>query len=183
METWQLVDMTACARARHGPQVHFKGPLKKTHTRKPCHEPCPDVLHSLSFRSCPPHVLLLPPCCPSSLLSFSSWRAPLMLSYYPGRCPVTACPSFILLVCSWCFPSLFLLSSVVLLMSSFVFPLSCCCCALDAAFRGWAWGCGPPPQQFLRTKLFGVYAGIIVLACWLSAGEGHKEQPSKTTKH
>ena len=61
------------------------------------------------------------------LLLFSSWHAPL-LSFW--RCPVTACPSFVLLVCSCCLPSLILSSSVVLLMFSsglsVVLLLSCC---------------------------------------------------------
>ena len=45
-------------------------------------------------------------------------------------CPVTACPSSVFLVCSCCFPSLILLSSVVLPMPSsglsVVLLLSCC---------------------------------------------------------
>ena len=75
-------------------------------------------------------------------------------------CPVAACPSFVLLVCSCRFPSLLLLPFVVLLM---VLLLSCCCGAVYvAAFRCRGWGCGRPPQQqqLLPTKLFGV--GILV---------------------
>ena len=107
----------------------------------------------LFFYSChtllgrPPHDLLLPSYCPSSCI------------HWPGLpcCPFGVVRSF---------PSLILLSFVVVLMSPFFFLLSCCCRAVYVAFRGRGCGCGHPPQQqqqqFLPTKLFRVYAGITV---------------------
>ena len=60
-----------------------------------------------SISRCTPPVVVLFFSCPvlfsfPPLLVFSSWLAALMLSFW--RCPVTACPSFVLLVCSRCFP-------------------------------------------------------------------------------
>ena len=82
-------------------------------------------------------------------------RSPLVLLYVCPRHVVS--PSFILLVCSFRFPSLTLLSSAVLLTRSFF-----CCHAVYAAFRSRGWGCGRPQQQrFSPTKLLGVYAGIV----------------------
>ena len=74
-----------------------------------------------------PVALLPSSSCLSRVLSVLSSSSPLdlllacsphvvLLSFW--RCPATACPSFVILVCSCCFPSLILLSSAVLLMSS-----------------------------------------------------------------
>ena len=140
---------------------------------------------SQSFRPSPLRSSIAPSCCPSSgvhwprgcqpipvllatllsssclslalfLLLFSSWRAPVLLSFW--RCSVTACPAFVFLMC--------LRSSFCLLLPSschpLVFRLSCRCRAVDVAVCGRG---RPPPQQpqFLPTKQFGVYAGIMFL--------------------
>ena len=79
----------------------------------------------------PPPVVVLFFCCP--LLLFSSWRAPLMLSCCPFGV-VRSRSVFVLLVCSCCFPSLILLSFVVL----------CCLCSLSEA---GAWAAGSHHNQ------------------------------------
>ena len=68
------------------------------------------------------------------------------------------------LVCSYCFPSLIRLSFVVLHLLLWSF----CCPAVYVAVQDRNWGCGQ--QQFLPTKLFGVYAGMIFVGAGLILG-------------
>ena len=100
----------------------------------------------LSF-SCPLSPLVLLLACSPHVVLLSFWSS-----------SVTACPAFVFLMC--------LRSSFCLLLPSschpLVFRLSCRCRAVDVAVCGRG---RPPPQQpqFLPTKQFGVYAGIMFL--------------------
>ena len=91
----------------------------------------------LSF-SCP--LFLFSSCSPASVL-------PSCCCVVFWRCPVVACPFFVLFGVFVAFlPSSF----CPLLFSScppLVFLLSCCCRAVHIAFRGRGWGCGRPPLQ------------------------------------
>ena len=121
------------------------------------------------LRSCSSHHLVFLLSSLPLLLLFSSWRAPLMLPCCPfWRCPVIACPSFVLLVvllvCSSCFPVPILLCLLSSSCPPLVFLLSCCCRAAYVALQSRGWGCGRPQQQqqqSLPTKLFGPQAGVL----------------------
>ena len=140
---------------------------EKLHTRKPCVASSGNsnaVLlscfrcSSAAAASLSPAALLPQSSCLSLVLSSSAplilllMRSPHVVLLCFWRCPVTICPSFVLLVC---FPSFILLSSSY---PPLVFLLSFCCRAVCVAFRGRGSGCDrPPPQQpFLPTRQFGV---------------------------
>ena len=130
----------------------------------------PPLVLLLSF-SCPSFVLLLSSSCPPFVLLLSSSCCPLVL-LLPYSCPpvVPYClvwrlggkrQFYYLVVCSCCFPSLILLSFVVLLVSSSGLSVAL---LLSHCLRCFPrQGCGRPrQQQFLPTELFGVYAGIFL---------------------
>ena len=104
------------------------------------------------------------------LLLFSSWLAPLMLLCGPGGAAQT---QLVLLLSSWWVRLVLLPSSFCPPLSSsrppLVFLLSWRCRAAYAVFPRRGWGCGrsPPPQQqqFLPTKILGIYAGKCVARC------------------
>ena len=142
------------------------------------------------FRSSPPHVLLLPFCCPSSGLGWPRLPAylrsrsshhrlvflvssvsslPLLLLISSWRAPLmlSCCPfgvvppQLVLLLSSWCVLVAFLPSSFCPLLSSSCPPLVFLLSCCLRCFPRQGLGLRPPQQQFSPTKLFGVYPGII----------------------
>ena len=142
----------------------LSNPLSQPFRSCPCHVlPVSSIAFLLSFFRCSLAVAASPSPdrTPHFSLSCLSFSCPLFLfsscspaSVLPScccvvfwRCPVVACPFFVLFGVFVAFlPSSF----CPLLFSScppLVFLLSCCCRAVHIAFRGRGWGCGRPPLQ------------------------------------